>query len=245
MPIERASASEQIADALRAQIETGELAAGGAFPPDAELARRFGVSKPTASKARAMLVALGLVTSRAGAASTVREPSREAPPPAPEPQRVHRTRRSYPEGSHTTVLSARLVPAPADVAGLLGAEPGSSVIQRRRITHSADQAALATSTTYFPAGLAGECPALLQTRRIRQGTTRYIEEQTGRSAGSIAVTLACAPADRKDSDALYLPAGSYVLALSTTTYDAAGAALAHEVELHPPDTPIALDVMTA
>jgi hypothetical protein len=34
------------------------------------------------------------------------------------------------------------------------------------------------------------------------------------------------------------------LVLSTTTHDADGAALAHEIELHPPDTPIALDVIT-
>jgi hypothetical protein len=36
--------------------------------------------------------------------------------------------------------------------------------------------------------------------------------------------------------------GTYLLALSTTTYDANDVAIAHEIELHPPGTPIAVDV---
>jgi DNA-binding GntR family transcriptional regulator len=79
--------------------------------------------------------------------------------------------------------------------------------------------------------------------RITQGTTLYVEQQTGRAASSIAATVSCEPAG-DDLDALQLVAGSYVLALSTTTYDADGLALAHEIELHPPETPIALDVIT-
>jgi hypothetical protein len=33
---------------------------------------------------------------------------------------------------------------------------------------------LATSTTYFPTDLADTCPALLNTERIKQGTTRVL-----------------------------------------------------------------------
>jgi DNA-binding GntR family transcriptional regulator len=49
-----------------------------------------------------------------------------------------------------------------------------------------------------------------------------------------------------DSDAalLQLSATTYLLAVATTTYDADGAPLAHEIELHPPDTPITLDVVS-
>lgn len=242
MALERASASEQIATALRAEIEAGRLRAGELLPSDAELARRFQVSKPTVTKARAMLVALGLVTSRAGAASIVRESAPAEPPPS---RRSPRTRPVFPDGHRTTVLSARVVPAPPEVAPALALADGASVIQRRRIVHAQDETPLAISTTYFPGNLAADCPALLETRRIRQGTNRYIEEQTGREASSIAAGLTCAPGARKDTDALQLPPGSYVLTLSTSTHDGKGAAFAHEIEVHPPGTPIALEVADA
>ena len=242
MPIDRASASEQIANELRAQIEAGELAAGEPFPSDAELARRFDVSRPTATKARTILVALGLVNSRAGRASTVRDVSVEPAPAAPEQQRA-RPGRVYPEGHYVTILSARTAAAAPEAAAALGVDADALVIQRRQVTYAADHTPLATSTTYFPADLADACPALLDTRRIRQGATAYIEQQTGRVASSIVVTAASRPAGDEGSS-LQLDADSYTLAISTTTHDPDGASLAHEIELHPPDTPIGLDVIS-
>jgi DNA-binding GntR family transcriptional regulator len=243
MPIERASASEQIANELRAQIEAGELSAGEPLPSDSELAKRFDVSKPTVTKARAVLVALGLVTSRAGAASIVRDVSRQPLPAGHHLQRARRTGRIYPEGHYALIVSADLTPASPEVAAALCVGVGSSVIERRRITRTADDTPLSTSTTYFPAELADRCPALLETERVKQGTTMYIEQQTGRAAASIAAAVFCKPAG-DGSDALQLATGSYVLALSTTTYDVDGVALAYEIELHPPDAPITLDVIT-
>lgn len=243
MPVQRASASEQIANELRAQIESGEFKPGQALPSDSALAARFEVSKPTITKARAMLVALGLVASRSGAASTIRE----SVAAVHQLRHARRTGRIYPEGHYARILQARLATASPEVANALGTDAQSLVIERRRITHAPNGAPLATSTAYFPADLVDECPALLQTERIKQGTTLYIEQQTGRRASSIAAAVSCrAGGSARDSDAqqLQLAANSYLLALSTTTYDADGAAIAHEIELHPPDTPIALDVIS-
>jgi DNA-binding GntR family transcriptional regulator len=245
MRVQRASASEQIANELRAQIEAGEFKPGEALPSDAELATRFDVSKPTVTKARAMLVALGLVTSRAGAASTVGNTGRDPVSPGDHLRRARQTGRIYPEGHYARIVRATIAPAPPHVAAVLGSEAGAPVIERRRITHAADDTPLATSTTYFPPALADACPALLNTERIKQGTTLYVEQQTGRTAASIAATVSCVPGGSEPDDGaglLQLPANAYLLALTTTTYDADGAVLAHEIELHPPDTPIRLDV---
>ncbi|HEV7883904.1 MAG TPA: GntR family transcriptional regulator [Solirubrobacteraceae bacterium] len=241
-PLQRISASEQIANELRAQIEAGELRPGDTLPSDTELAARFEVSKPTMTKARAMLVALGLVASRAGAASTVRD----APDPAGHGlQRARASRCVYPDGSYARIVAAGIARASAEVAAALGTEPGSPVIARREVIHAADDTPLATSRTCFPAILIDQCPALLKTEPIPQGTTRYVEQQTGRVAASIAGAVSCrrGGSDR-DGDAaqLRLPPDACLLALSTTTYDLNAATIAHEIELHPPDTPIALDV---
>src|SRR4051794_35527008 len=104
MPLQRTSTSEQIANELRAQIEAGELKPGDTLPSDTELAARFDVSKPTMTKARAMLVALGLVASRAGAASTVRDVGGT---PATADHRLQRARTSgriYPGGQYTRIV---------------------------------------------------------------------------------------------------------------------------------------------
>lgn len=246
MGIQRTSTSQQIANELRAQIESGELRPGDALPSDGSLAKRFDVSKPTITKARSMLVALGLVTSRAGAPSTV---SVRAEEPASTNAHLHRARstgRIYPAGHYAKILRAEQTAASPEVAAALGIEPGEPVVQRQRITYAADDQPLATSTSFFPAELADQCPALLQTERIPPGTTHYIEQQSGRVATSIAGAVAARPAGSGPESArelLDLKRASYVLALSTTTYDANGRAFAYEVELHPPETPISLDVV--
>jgi DNA-binding GntR family transcriptional regulator len=245
MPLQRTSTSEQIANVLRAQIEAGELKPGDTLPSDTELAARFEVSKPTMTKARAMLVALGLVASRAGAASTVRDVGGTPATAEHRPQRARTSGRIYPDGQYTRIVAAGIAPASAEVAAALGTELGSPVIERREVIHAADDTPLATSRTSFPAILIDQCPALLKTEPVAQGTTRYVEQQTGRLAASIAGAVACRRGGaERDGDAaqLRLPPDAYLLALSTTTYDVNAATIAHAIELHPPDTPIPLDV---
>lgn len=247
MPIQKTSTSQQIANELRAQIETGDFKPGQALPSDSELAARFEVSKPTITKARAMLIALGLVASRAGAASTVRDTLHDPVSAAYHLRHARRTGRIYPEGHYARILHAGFTAATSDVAAALGTDAGSPVIERRRIRHAADDTPLATSTTYFPAELADRCAALLDPKRITQGTTLYIEQQTGRAATSIAGAVSCKPGGwTSDSEAqqLKLAPGTYLLALSTTTYDAQSAPIAHEIELHPPETSITLDIIS-
>jgi DNA-binding GntR family transcriptional regulator len=240
MPVQRASASEQIANELREQIESGDLAPGEVLPSDAELAVRFDVSKPTITKARAMLVALGLVASRAGAASTVRDVVPERPG-AGQGRPARWTGRTYPEGHGARVVSARIAPAAPAVAAAIGTEAGAPVIERREVTYAADGRPLAVSTACFPAILIDQCPALLATEPIAEGATRYVERQTGRAAATVAADVSCRPS-RSEGDGEAAGLGTYVLALTTTIYDANDVAIAHEVELHPPGTPIAVDV---
>lgn len=245
MPVQRASAAEQIANELRAEIEAGDLKAGDTLPSDMELARRFDVSKPTVTKARAMLVALRLVDSRAGAASVIRDTSRDAITPGSRIQRARRTGRIYPDGHYARILRAALEPAPPDVAAALGIPNGASAITRHRVTYAPDGTPLAKSVTYFAAELADTCPALLESSRIEQGTTLYVEQQTGQVPASIACSVSChtgGSGPGSHADELRLPANTFLLNVATTTYDPDGQAIAYELELHPPDTSIALDL---
>jgi DNA-binding GntR family transcriptional regulator len=55
------------------------------------------------------------------------------------------------------------------------------VIRRERTTYDDQDHPQSTSTSWFDGALTSSCPELLTTGRIKQGTSRYIEVQTGRT----------------------------------------------------------------
>jgi DNA-binding GntR family transcriptional regulator len=75
----------QFADFLRQQIESGELAPGALLPSESALMQRYGVSRPMARKAVAILRNEGLVTTEQGVGTKVRERPAERQPLFLEP----------------------------------------------------------------------------------------------------------------------------------------------------------------
>ncbi len=70
----------QFADFLRKQIESGELAPGALLPSESALIQRYGISRPMARKAVAILRNEGLVTTEQGIGTKVREQPVEREP---------------------------------------------------------------------------------------------------------------------------------------------------------------------
>lgn len=64
----------QIADQIRALIKRGEYAAGSRLPPERDLARQLGVSRPSVREALIALEVEGLVDVRIGSGIYVRAP---------------------------------------------------------------------------------------------------------------------------------------------------------------------------
>lgn len=75
----------QFADFLRKQIESGELAPGSLLPSESALIQRYGISRPMARKAVAILRNEGLVTTEQGIGTKVREQPIEREPVYLEP----------------------------------------------------------------------------------------------------------------------------------------------------------------
>lgn len=65
-PVARRSAAEEVRSQLVALIESGQLQVDDRLPSEAELARRFGVSRPIVREALGTLQALGLTVSHPG-----------------------------------------------------------------------------------------------------------------------------------------------------------------------------------
>src|SRR3954468_295797 len=63
--------AELVVDAVRGQIERGQLRPGQRLPPERELAARLGVSRPSVRAGLRTLATLGIVRTRHGSGSYV------------------------------------------------------------------------------------------------------------------------------------------------------------------------------
>src|SRR5215472_15780396 len=159
--LERDAPYVQIIEHYRRQIAAGELRDGDMLPSAREITAEFGVSIATAAKVATGLQALGLVTPRPGAGTMVTAPR----PPADQVQGgpiviTLAARGPARAGADSVVLEAGLAEAPRDIAAQLGLGPLAPVIRRRQATMR-DGVTAAVLTSWFPASLAGSCPALL------------------------------------------------------------------------------------
>ena len=132
---------QQIADRLREQIDSGQLAPGQRLPSEPDLVRQFDASRNTVRLAIALLTNQGLVVTRQGLGSFVTEP---AQPFTAVMSRVHvqpagrQAASTLPEvgNAPAEVRTSRQVveksPASASVADKLEIAPGDLVVVRRR-----------------------------------------------------------------------------------------------------------------
>ena len=67
-----ASRYQEIARQLREEVASGRYGKEGRMPSEAQLVRRFGVSRPTVARALRVLADEGLVERRAGSGTFVR-----------------------------------------------------------------------------------------------------------------------------------------------------------------------------
>ena len=153
----------QVATALRDAITAREWPPGTLLPSEPELAARYSVTRATVNRALSVLRTEGLVRPERGRGTTVNEL------PVIRRQAVARQRRDVREAGHArgafdgelrrlgltprSDVDVDQVPAPADVADLLGVEEGAPVLARRRRMYANDSP-VQLSTSYLPLDIA-------------------------------------------------------------------------------------------
>lgn len=211
----------QIANAIRDRILQGELAPGDELPSERELAVDWRVARPTAAKALAELRRLGLAESRWGAGTFVRVPQ-VAHRADERYQRTLATGRVYDQGEHAEILSSEVVDAPDAVRLALDLGPDEPAIRRHRVTIGTDGQPNESSVSWFDAQLANAAPRLLERERIREGTTAYVEQATGRTAYTARDRMSARRATVAEAQALGIPRGSPVLVTEHLVLDREG-----------------------
>ncbi|MGI9001967.1 MAG: GntR family transcriptional regulator [Pseudonocardia sp.] len=208
----------QVVAHIRGQIRSGQLREGDHVPSAREITRDWGVSLATATKVLAALQSEGLARGVPGVGTVVVGTAETAKDRLTS---IRQTGRIYPADEHARITSAELVAAPDDVANALGIPLGAPAIRRQRVTYRGEQP-VSASTSWYDGALAKTAPLLLVAERIRQGTPRYVEEQTGRTVVTGRDHVGARLATGDDATALHIEVGAAVLHGQNWFYDAAG-----------------------
>ena len=223
----------QIANHIRDEILRGDRVPGDEVPSERVLAEEWNVSRPTATRALQALRAQGLVESRQGSGSYVRDRlkfNRRAR------DRYLRSRSDgyvYGPNEWAEIVTARIVKAPAHIAASLGVATGDRVVKRHRITNDDDDP-VEISTSWFAEAVVELAPKLLLKDRIREGTLAYVEAATGRRASTARDQIGTRLASTDEARELRLDEPAPVLVVHHIVYDAGERPLEVAEAVYPP-----------
>ncbi|MEV5449874.1 GntR family transcriptional regulator [Streptomyces sp. NPDC052535] len=171
---------QQVADALRREIDNGIYTPGDRLPSEAELASRFDASRNTVRSGLSLLVSQGLVTSSQGLGYEVRKhevfelnASRFENLTFPQNGDAYSTDVTNAGRRPHQTFRVEMTPTPEYIAERLKVEVGSRSVLR--FCHRfVDDVPWSTQATHYPDWLIQEAPRLAEPGDIDEGTTRYL-----------------------------------------------------------------------
>jgi GntR family transcriptional regulator len=217
--------SLQLADLLRGEIRHGQRPPGSQLPTEAEFLERYRVSRKTVRTALQQLVNEGLVVTRKGYGSYVRE---RPPIRRVSSNRRHAVHRASGKPIFDTeavdqgqapsrrMLKVGITEAAPEIAQWLQVEPGEPVLVRSRLQSIDDQPAV-LSASYFPLWLA-KGTRLKQASALPEGPDTVIEALGHQFSRGVEVLSARMPTP-EEAHALRLPPGAPVVRLLHIDYD--------------------------
>jgi GntR family transcriptional regulator len=216
----------QLADELRSEIRSGKRPGGSRLPTESEFQADYGVSRTTARAALRLLETEGLVVTRKGYGSYVRE---RPPIRRVASNRRHAAHRASGKPIFDTEIEAQdqtpsrrmlevgTTEAPADIAAWLRVKADEPVVVRRRLQLVNDQPVV-LSASYFPLWLA-QGTRLELPEPLSEGPDTAIENLGHRFAHVVEVVSARMPTP-EEAQVLRLGPGSPVVRLLHIDYDA-------------------------
>jgi GntR family transcriptional regulator len=215
----------QLYTLLREGLSDGTYAAGSALPSEAELARRYHVSRNTVRRALARLEAEHRVVRVRGSGTYVRA----APEPGLTPDGVAMLLSSPADGVTARGLRFQRVATPHHVRQRWPEfDHRCLLVQRRRF---AGEECFVVTTSHVPETVARALT------RARLGQRSVIEAlaELGVSAASGERSLAISSADAASARYLELPVGAPLVAVETVVRDAQRRLIEHQRSLFRPD----------
>jgi GntR family transcriptional regulator len=232
-PLSDRPAYRQVADRLRPSIESGEWPAGYKLPSESQLMEQFGVSRVTVRLAVGALRAEGLILTRQGRGSFVRD--REAN------KRISSTRYQQDAryaagrvGEPATEFGAldecnryrlersfREERASEQVADLLGLQVGEPVLERRYVYY-VDERPEQISTSYLPMELVRDTPVADPGNEPWPGGTMAQLASLGQPVSRVIESVRARMPSPDEGQALRVSAGVPVLVVTRRMLTGAG-----------------------
>jgi GntR family transcriptional regulator len=221
----------QLADLLRAEIQEGQRRPGSQLPTESEFQHAYGVSRTTVRAALATLASEGLVLTRKGFGSYVRD---RQPLRRVSSTHRHASHRASGKPEFDTeaiaqgqVPSRRILkvgrgPVPGDVATWLQVPAGDEAVIRQRL-QLLDGVPAVISTSYYPVWLAAGT-RLESPDALPEGPDNLIEQRGHRFAHGMELLRARMPSP-EEVRMLELDPGVPVVELLHIDYDPDGRAL--------------------
>ncbi|MFD5891127.1 GntR family transcriptional regulator [Streptomyces sp. NPDC060334] len=226
----------RIAGHYRDLIGSGMLEPGTLLPSIKALSEEWKVSTATVEKAMRVLREEQLVKGIHGIGTEVLGPPVSLSSGSERHDRSSKTQSSWGTGEQSSGHTAGIVPAPKDIADVLGIAPGGEAIRRSRVyrdTHGI----VSHSTSWIPAELAQAVPELAKSERLKGGLSLdLIARATGRHVVQRVDEESARIATAQDLELLELEAGTVaaILVLTARFLDANGQLLEYGVDLGAP-----------
>ncbi len=169
MAQKRIAQYKQIENDLLQKINLGYYKKDDLIPTELELSNTYHVSRVTVRKATDNLVAKGLLTRIAGYGTLVRDPAVTSNPSSV--QGFSEVMEEQNIAVHTEVPTFTLQKAPANIASILGIEPGESIYFIERIRYANDEI-FQFETTYMSSRLYPD----ISIQILQQSKYQYFEQ---------------------------------------------------------------------
>lgn len=236
----RAPKYQRIADDLRAAIRTGERPAGSRIPAETDLVEQYGVSLPTVRQALGVLRAEGVIESRHGVGTFVRDAHRL------QRRSRHRYGRARDDEKLLTshlrhqILSAGKEIAPAHIADLLGEGAEELVVRRRLLSDPESGRPQELGASYIPGDYVfGTFLESLDV--VPKALFLCVEDLSGKRYSHAEDQWLVRVATGDEIDRLDIPVGSYVLHLTHVARADDGVVLEISESIWPADRVTILD----
>jgi GntR family transcriptional regulator len=203
----------QLIEALKEKISHGDWKPGEQIPPEAELCATYGVSRTVVRQALREIELDGLVIRRKGKGTFVAEPKISES----LAQKLTGFYQDMVERGHklvTQVLGQAMIPANKKVAGFLGVQPGTMVIEIKRLRFVDDEP-IVIVVSYLPYHL---CPQLLGIDLTDQSLYAYLEQECGLMIARGRRAIEAVGANEQEAELLKVSKGDPLVLLDSVSY---------------------------
>jgi len=203
----------QLIEALKEKIQSGEWQAGDQIPSEPDLCESYGVSRTVVRQSLREIELEGLITRRKGKGTFVSEPKLSES----LAQKLTGFYQDMVERGHsieTQVLHHEVVPAEKKVADYLGVDPGTTVVDIKRLRFIKDEP-IVLVTSYLPLHL---CPDLAEADITNKSLYEFLENECGVIIAYGRRSIEAVAADQKEANLLQIEVGAPLILLDSVSY---------------------------